>query len=111
MPSCLGCPGDCPPPPEGDGYCLVPCSGCGLIQIDAETMRRIDAGEPVLTYAESYWADEMKSARERAYTVALSRAAEVFLLSRRPIARFLDVGSGPGLFLDAIATHLPHLSD
>jgi 2-polyprenyl-3-methyl-5-hydroxy-6-metoxy-1,4-benzoquinol methylase len=111
MPSCLVCDGDCRPLREVDGYDFVHCSGCGLIQIDAETMRRIDAGEPVLTYAESYWADEMKSAREHAYTVALSRAAEVFLLSRRPIARFLDVGSGPGLFLDAIATHLPHLSD
>jgi hypothetical protein len=34
----------------------------------------------------------------------------VFLCCQRPIEQFLDIGSGPGTFLDAVAAYLPHIA-
>jgi SAM-dependent methyltransferase len=73
-------------------------------------MARIDAGEPVMRYADDYWSTEIADARDRAYGIALRRTAEVFVLARRPMVRFLDIGTGPGLFLDAVAEYLPLIS-
>lgn len=53
----------------------------------------------------------MTSARERAFGVAIARTAEVFLCCRRPIKQFLDIGTGPGLFLDAVSVYLPNISN
>lgn len=39
--------------------------------------------------------------------MSIARAAEVFILARKPIKTFLDIGTGPGFFLDAILKYLP----
>jgi len=94
-----------------DRHIFLACETCGLIQLDAHTLARIDSGEAVFKYADGYWASEMVAARERAFGIAMARTAEVFLYCRRPIRRFLDVGTGPGTFLDAVAAYLPHVAD
>jgi 2-polyprenyl-3-methyl-5-hydroxy-6-metoxy-1,4-benzoquinol methylase len=94
-----------------DGYSFLSCGDCGLIHLDAATLARIDAGETVFRYAEDYWASEMIAARERAFGLGIARSAEVFLCARRPMMRFLDVGTGPGTLLDALALYLPHIAD
>jgi hypothetical protein len=58
-------------------------------------------------YSERYWTKELSSARDRAFGISLARASEVFLLSRIPISNFVDIGTGPGYFLDAIDYYLP----
>jgi hypothetical protein len=51
------------------------------------------------------------SARERSYGTSLARVAEVILYARRPIRRFLDIGTGPGYLLDALSAYLPTSAD
>lgn len=58
-------------------------------------------------YGESYWAEELAAAKERSFVVSLARAAEVFVLCTRVIDTFLDIGTGPGYFLDAVTKYLP----
>lgn len=58
-------------------------------------------------YADDYWQSEIDAAKERAWGIGLARASEVFLLSRRIISSFLDIGAGPGYFLDSIEYYLP----
>ncbi len=108
MISCPVCRAGSLPFRDVSGYAFFGCGDCGLIHLDAATLSRIDAGEAVVRYTDGYWASELPAARDRAYGVALARAAEVVLGSSRPIDRFLDVGTGPGHFLDAVATYLPH---
>ena len=107
---CGACDGKVQPYREVQGHWFVACDDCGLLQIEPATMQRIDAGEPVFEYADSYWSSEVIAARERAWGVGIARAAEVFLCARRPVQRFLDIGTGPGYFLDAISTLAPHLA-
>jgi 2-polyprenyl-3-methyl-5-hydroxy-6-metoxy-1,4-benzoquinol methylase len=111
MTNCLVCQSACTRFSKVDGYQFFACTGCGLLQIDPAVISRIDSGETVFAYDATYWDKEMESARERAFGIALARAAEVFLCSRREILRFLDIGTGPGTFLDAVAIHLPQISD
>ena len=59
------------------------------------------------SYSDTYWLEELAAAQDRAFGVSLARAAEVFILARRHIGTFLDIGTGPGLFLDAIDRYLP----
>lgn len=110
MTTCLVCQSACTRFSKVDGHQFFACTGCGLIQIDPAVIHRIDAGEAVFAYDKAYWDNEMASARERAFGIALARAAEVFLCSRREILRFLDIGTGPGAFLDAVAMYLPQIS-
>lgn len=53
----------------------------------------------------------MDSAAERSSGSSLARVAEIFLFSRRPIERFLDIGAGAGLLLDNLSACLPDKSD
>jgi hypothetical protein len=92
---------------EVAGHRYDQCSSCGSISIEPETLARLDRGEPLIAYGDAYWASELSSARERAFGSTLARMAEAVLYARRPIERFLDVGTGPGFFLDAIARYLP----
>ncbi len=89
----------------GHSYSL--CSGCGSISIETETIERLDAGGSLVEYDEDYWTSELPAARDRAFGPSLARMAEAVHYTRIPIQRFLDVGSGPGFFLDAIARYLP----
>lgn len=90
-----------------DGYDYFRCGDCGSLFIDRATLDRIDAGESTRVYDETYWNEELRSARERADGVSLTRAGEAILYARRPVQRFLDVGTGPGYLLDALARNFP----
>ena len=90
-----------------DGYDYFRCGGCGSLFIDRATLDMIDAGESTRVYDEAYWNEELRSARERADGVSLTRAGEAILYARRPVERFLDVGTGPGYLLDALARNFP----
>ena len=89
------------------GYAYSECASCESIFIDPGILREIDGGFAIVDYTESYWRSELQSAWERSYGSSLARVAEAILYSRRPIRRFLDVGSGPGFLLDALSTYLP----
>ena len=58
-------------------------------------------------YNDEYWKVELVSARERAWGISIARAAEVVLLAQRNVAKFLDIGTGAGDFLNAIQHFLP----
>jgi hypothetical protein len=73
-------------------------------------LARVDAGE-VGNYQDEYWDFEMAAAKERCYGSTLLRVAEVFYYARRPIGKFIDIGTGSGLLLDAVSTLLPSLRD
>lgn len=90
-----------------DGYDYFQCTSCSSLYIDCVTLDRIDAGQSTRVYDESYWNEELRSARERAGGVSLVRAGEAILYARRPVERFLDVGTGPGYLLDALVHHFP----
>lgn len=88
-------------------YQYYRCENCGSLFIDPEVIARIDRGENLVSYSADYWKAETVAARERSYGAALARVAEVFLYARKPIERFIDLGTGPGYLLDALATYLP----
>lgn len=94
-----------------DGYDYFQCVECQSIYIDCTTLSRIDAGESTRIYDETYWREELRSARERADGVSLVRAGEAILYARRPVRRFLDVGTGPGYLLDTLARQFPAHAD
>lgn len=96
---------------EIDGYNYFRCEACESLHIDTETLAAIDAGESTRVYDEAYWAEELRAARQRAAGESLVRAGEAILYARRPIKRFLDVGTGPGYLLDQLADHFPAQAD
>jgi hypothetical protein len=81
----------------------IRCDFFFIPSIDCE----FNLGKSNNSYDDSYWSSELESARERAYGICMARTAEVFVLSTRPIQNFLDIGTGPGYFLDAISKYLP----
>ncbi|MDB5377563.1 MAG: hypothetical protein JWR00_2009 [Rubritepida sp.] len=95
---------------EVDGVPYLRCDGCGTILAERAFLDRTMAGE-ARQYDDSYWRDELSSARQRGYGASLTRLAEVFLYARRPIRRFLDVSCGAGTLLDAAAELLPEIAD
>jgi len=82
-------------------------SDCSSIFLDPELLNKIDKGERITSYSNEYWDKEISSAKQRAFGVGMSRMSEVFYYSRIPIKKFLDIGTGPGYFLDAIEKYLP----
>lgn len=90
-----------------DGYDYFQCVDCKSLHIDRATLEMIDAGQSTRVYDENYWNEELRSARERADGVSLVRAGEAIMYARRPVERFLDIGTGPGYLLDALARHFP----
>lgn len=109
--TCPICPGGALQPlREVDGVAYTRCDGCGSILAERGFLARTMAGE-ARSYDDSYWAKELKAARERGYGASLIRLAEVFLYARRPVRRFLDVSSGAGTLLDAVAELMPEIAD
>jgi ribosomal protein L37AE/L43A len=90
-----------------DGVGYFECAGCDFIFADPAFLARIDAGENVRKYDETYWENELSSARQRSFGSSLARSAEALLYCRIPVERFIDIGSGPGFLLDALSTYLP----
>ena len=87
------------------------CLSCGTIFIDPDYLNQIDNGLNLVKYDKGYWDFQLPHSRERAYGIALARMSEAFYYARIPIYKFLDVGTGPGYFLDAVAKLLPNHAD
>jgi hypothetical protein len=104
---CSICKGALAPYREAGGVAYFECAGCGSLLAERSALDALDGGSFPRRYDESYWDSELGAARERAYGPALARVSEMLLYARRPVRRFLDVGSGPGFLLDALATYLP----
>jgi 2-polyprenyl-3-methyl-5-hydroxy-6-metoxy-1,4-benzoquinol methylase len=96
---------------EVSGYNYFKCLKCGSLFLDTAYLEKIDAGLSIVKYEEGYWKMELESARERSYGAALARTAEALYYCRIPVKKFLDIGSGPGYFLDAIGKLLPDHAD
>ena len=92
---------------EVDGYPFYNCSACCSIFIDPPVLSAMDEGSSPREYDRDYWLSEEESALQRAHTVGLVRAGEAILYARREVKKFLDVGAGPGLLLDQLATWFP----
>ena len=92
-------------------YNYYRCRNCESLFLDTEYLSQIDNGLSIVRYEESYWKMELHSARERSYGPALARMAEAIYYCRRPVKRFLDIGTGPGYFLDAVGKLLPDHAD
>lgn len=90
-----------------DGYDYFRCANCGSLHIDEATLAAVDEGKTTRAYDADYWQEELRAARERAQGASLVRAGEAVLYARRPVRQFLDVGTGPGYLLDALAGLLP----
>lgn len=93
------------------GYDYFSCKSCDSLFIDTGYLSRIDNGFQIVKYEKSYWDEELNSAKERSYGVTLARMAEAVYYCKRPINKFLDIGTGPGYFLDAIEKLLPDHSN
>lgn len=94
-----------------DGYDYLQCGACRSLHIACDVLDDIDRGSAPRLYDEDYWREELRSARERASGVSLVRAGEAILYCRRPVTRFLDVGTGPGYLLDELAKQFPTRQD
>jgi hypothetical protein len=97
---------------------LVPffrCSGCESLHAHPDFLAGVDAGMGEdgtgAGYGDAYWAEELASAHQRSYGGSIVRVAETLRLSRIPVRRFLDIGSGPGFLLDALAALLPFMEE
>jgi len=91
-----------------DGVAYHACDTCDFIFADPLLLDRIDQGLATREYDEQYWAAELASARQRSYGSSLARLAEALLYCTIPVNRFIDIGTGPGYLLDAVARYLPH---
>jgi hypothetical protein len=80
--------------------------GCGSLFAHPDFLNTVDRGTAV-SYCGAYWAKELASARQRSYSSGVVRVAETLRLSRIPVRRFLDIGTGPGFLLDALAALSP----
>ncbi len=89
------------------GHQYYSCADCDLLFIEPDVLEKMDGGVPVRPYDDAYWSDEEPSARERARADGLVRSGEAILYSRREMRRFLDIGTGPGLLLDELASTYP----
>jgi len=93
-----------------DGVDYFRCTPCGSLFADPDFIARVQSGE-VVNYQSTYWASEIKAANERSYGAGLMRSAEAIRLCRIPIYRFIDIGSGTGSLLDAVAGLVPEIAD
>lgn len=92
-------------------YNYYRCKSCECLFLDTAYLLQIDGGLTIVSYEEEYWKMELRSARERSYGPALARMAEAIYYCRIPVKRFLDIGTGPGYFLDAVGKLLPEHAD
>jgi hypothetical protein len=83
------------------------CTHCHALTIDPQVIAAIDAGKPLRLYNSDYWETELRAAKERAYGACMARMAEAMHYVQIPVRNFLDIGTGPGYFLDAVERYLP----
>jgi hypothetical protein len=88
-----------------DGVDYFECDSCGSIVAEARSSSSTEADG--FQYNKAYWENETSAARERSFGASINRCAEVFLYSRIPLKKFLDIGTGPGYLLDALSVLMP----
>ena len=104
---CLVCEsGDCKIFEVVDTIDYFECGECGSIFVDRAFLR--DKRPNTSHYDTGYWENELVASRERSFGSSINRACEVFLYSRIPIKRFLDIGTGPGYLLEAFSNLAPN---
>jgi hypothetical protein len=84
------------------------CFGCDSIFADQKFIRNLESN--IQHYNNQYWESEIQAAKERSFGSSVNRVCEVFLYSRVPIKRFIDIGTGPGYLLDALSVIMPDYS-
>ena len=82
------------------------CLSCKSIFANEDFLASIDENVGI-NYKDNYWSVEISAAKERAFGSSLQRVAETLLYCRIPVNKFIDIGSGPGYLLDALAYFLP----
>lgn len=88
-------------------YNYYECRDCEVIFISPDILEEMDKGNFLIEYSNKYWKDELFAAKERSWGTSLARVAELFLYARISIEKFIDIGAGPGLLLDALNYQLP----
>lgn len=86
------------------------CLKCESLFAHPDFLAAVDAGA-VGNYRVSYWEQELGAARERSFGPGVIRMAETLRMARIPVRRALDIGSGPGFLLDALAELVPSLAE
>lgn len=79
------------------------CCACESLFADFDQLNILKTRK----YNSEYWKEELKSSKDRSFGPSIARCAEVFSLCQIEINKFLDIGSGPGFFLDAISLLMP----
>ena len=82
-----------------DSIDYLECLDCESLFADFDQLNEITTRK----YDSNYWDEELKTSRERSFGSSLARCAEVFALSQIEINKFVDIGTGPGYFLDAVS--------
>ena len=93
-----------------DSVAYFKCLDCGSLFAHPDFLAAVDGGE-VGNYRVSYWEEELPAARQRSFGAGVMRMAETLRLARIPVRRALDIGSGPGFLLDALAELVPSLAE
>ena len=107
---CLACEsGDCKPFDVVDSIDYFECVECESIFVDPAFLQ--DKRPNASHYDPSYWGNEIFASRERSFGTSINRVCEVFLYSRIPIKRFVDIGTGPGYLLEALSNLAPNYKD
>jgi Methyltransferase domain len=93
-----------------DAVAYFRCLKCETLFADPDFLAAVDAGA-VGNYRVSYWEQELPAARERSFGSGVVRMAETLRMARLPVRRALDIGSGAGFLLDALAQLVPTLAE
>ena len=93
-----------------DAVAYFQCLTCETLFAHPDFLAAVDAGA-VGNYRVSYWEQELAAARERSFGSGVARMAETLRMARTPVRRALDIGSGPGFLLDALAELVPSLAE
>jgi hypothetical protein len=94
---------------EVDGVQYFRCGGSGSLFAHPDFLRAVDSGAAD-KYRDAYWEEELSAARERSFGLGVVRMAEAVRMARVPLRRMLDIGTGPGLLLDALDELVPSLA-
>jgi hypothetical protein len=93
-----------------DAVAYFRCLGCQSLFAHPDFLAAVEAGAAD-GYRDSYWERELPAARERSFGPGVARMAETLRMARLPVRRALDIGSGPGFLLDALAELVPSLAE
>jgi SAM-dependent methyltransferase len=107
---CPICQHEASPLRDVDTIAYFKCLKCGSLFAHPDFLAAVDAGA-VDNYRVSYWEHELSAARERSFGPGIVRMAETLRMARIPVRRVLDIGSGPGFLLDALAELVPSLAE